>query len=285
MRIGQLMIVLVLLTGTACRTGKPAPTPSDDDRELMGLADRPLTAMWESWTPSDQMSTPPALTTTAAAFDYWQISDEAVIDEAWIAISAVVSNVRNDTAPLYDDTFRTLMTVLEENEGPRRLDVTFVVSQRDAARPWEGILVRVYREMPDGASPGVSLLLRRRAGGPDAPRDARVWFFSGFEEAPSVSLSLARRDDQWLAHISEGVVLEASQRVNLDASVVAAVLTQTFWTPYTGNAYLEFNAARQTEHLATPATHPLSAGIPLGDRDIEQVFSDSVFAPRLTGFP
>lgn len=251
----------------------------------MGADDRPLTAVWSQWTAADGPSTPFALPATASAFDYWQVTDQDFIDDAWGAIFAVVGQIRSLAPPQYSETFRTLMTVLEESEGPRRLDLTFATSRPSTGRMWEGIIVRVYRELPSGAAPGVAVLLRRWEGGAAEPESVSVWFYSGFVEAPSLSATFEPTGNTWSTRLGPGVTLERGELIEHDSKVLATVLTQTFWQPFAGTAYMETKLARRDAPIPTPPAQPVAGGLELGDRDIDQVFSDSVFAPRLTIFP
>ena len=251
----------------------------------MGADEAPLTDVWRDWQPAIGPSTPVEFAAQASAFDYWQITDEAYLEEAWTAMFAMLTEFRAQSRGSYDETFRTLMTVLEGDEGSRRFDVTFVVSRPGAEPMWEGLVARVYRELPDGGAPGVSVLLRRPEGAGDEPAAMTLWLFSGFSEAPSLTVALDRAGANWSARVAPGITLRTPEALADDETLVATVLQETFWRRLVGRNYMESDISRRDAIEPTPGPQPVAAGLELGDRDIEQVFSDSVFAPRLTDFP
>lgn len=283
---GFLLAALLVVSTVGCTTPQGARRGDGaPQRSLIGLDDEPLTDVWKEWTPAGGPSTP-RFDVAPTAFDYWQITDAGYIDVAWAALFSMLSEARTQTPGEYGETFRTLMTVLEEDmaEGERRLDVTFLVSDPAAPSQWEGLAVRFWREFPSGAAPSVSLLLRRPEGGPETPTEIAIWFFSGFEEAASMTMKLEQADG-WRAHAADGIVWTTPRGLDGEPDTVAAVAVQTFWTSFTGKAYVENPFDRREEPTPTPTPQPTALGLQVGDRQIEQVFTGSVFAPRLTNFP
>lgn len=270
------------LTGCKTSTATSADAAQNDGRSML-WDDKPLTAQWRSWTPSDAPSTPPALADGATAFDFWQVTDEPFREDAWAALFGVLTEARTIAPDDAADTFRMLMTVLEpENpEGIAHLDATFF-----AARPgqpmFEGVAWRMWRELPSGATPGVTVWLRRASGGAELPTEATLWLYGGFEETRSLTLRVSA--DAWLA--ADGIVTHATTAVEGgEPRLMHDILQMRFWKPVVGSAYLDTAIRRRESPTQTPPQQPVALGLALGDRDIEQVFSDSVFAPRFTLFP
>lgn len=252
----------------------------------MGLDEEQLTDVWKDWTPNEE-SAMPDLSASATAFDYWQVTDEEYLETVWAAFFALLSEARSMVSPAdYDPTFRMLMTVLEPEiaAGPRRLDITFIAAKSGSEVLWEGVAFRLWRELPSGATPAVSILLRRSEGGAESPDEALVWFHSGYDEASSMSMRLAHERGNWEMFSGPGIATTAGTAMDGEADALGAVLLQSFWAPIVGSAYLETPIEVREKREPTPAPLPVAAGLELGDRDIEQVFSDSVFAPRLTTF-
>lgn len=279
-------LLLVALLLTACRT--PAtPASRGTDRAMLGSDDRPLAADWLAWTPSDAVSTPASLGDDTTAFDYWQVTDPAQLESAWAAVFGVLGEVRRVTPPEYDATLRMLMTVLEPStaDGALHLDATFFAARPGKSPMFEGVAWRIWREMPSGATPGVTVYLRRFEGTAEQPSQALVWFYGGFAEAKSLSLRLITNAATTQMALGDGIAASPTTPTPGEGTLVREILQQTFWQPFIGSAYLETPIERRDPTQPTPAQQPAALGLALGDRDIDQVFSDSVFAPRLTLFP
>lgn len=254
---------------------------------MIGLDDEPLTDEWKDWTPTGTPATPRQIAQSATAFDYWQITDPAYEEQAWSALFAILGEVRSEAPADYNKTFRMIMTVLEPgaSEGLRFVDVTFLVSKVDADTSWEGLAVRIWRELPSGATPAVSVLLRRSPRSPDIPSDLFLWVHSDFAETPSYTLRMRVASGQWTQVWAKGISMTPTEQFEGEGKVLSAIMEQTFWAPFTGSAYLETPVSYRDEANAEQTRLPIALGATLGDRDIDQVFSDSVFAPRLTQFP
>lgn len=276
------LLAFIVLFG-ACKTTAPS-TGEGTDRRLFG--DDPLQADWQEWTPQDARSTPAQLADVATAFDYWQVTDETQLEEAWAAIYGVLTEVRRVAPREYDPTFRMLMTVLEPqmNEEKAHLDTTFFAARPGTSRMFEGVSWRLWRELPSGATPGVTVWMRRQEAGSERPREIFVWFYSGFEEAESLTLHLDGTRD-WAMTVQGGIVTAAKTPMQGEARLLSGILLQTFWQPVIGSSYLETPIQKREPTIDTPPQQPVALGLALGDRDIDQVFTDSVFAPRLTLFP
>lgn len=279
------LYILSALLLTACATTGASGTSTADgpSRAMLGLDDEPLTAQWREWTPVATLSTPD-LNGAATAFDYWQVTDEAFIEEAWAAIFGVLHEARAVAPRAMNDTFRMLMTVLEPQnpEGTAHLDATFFASQRGAQPAFEGVAWRLWRELPSGATPGVTVWLQRQPGGSDQSTAANVWLYGGFAETDSLTVTLA--EDGW--KLSNGLVARGmTPTEHGEPALLHDILRSTFWRPVTGPAYIETTLARREEAAQTPQQQPIALGLVLGARDIDQVFNDSVFVPRFTLFP
>lgn len=278
------LLTLILLF-SACKT--TAPSVADGpQRQMLGLGDEPLAADWLEWTPQQQTSTPTSLADDATAFDYWQITDEAKREEAWAAIFGLLGEVRRVAPREYDTTFRMLMTVLEPgtDEGAQHLDATFFAARPGTSSMFEGVGWRLWRELPSGATPGVTVWLRRYEASAERPTEAFVWFYGGFDEAKSLTLRFDGTNG-WAMTVGDGIITTPSTAMKGESRLLEGIIVGTFWQPIIGSQYLETDVERRERTTPTPAQQPTALGLPLGDRDIDQVFSDSVFAPRLTLFP
>ena len=252
----------------------------------MGAQNEPRDT-WRDWTPQAQtQSSPQSFDAQATAFDYWQVTDEGQREAAWAAIFGVLSEVRQNAPADYEPTLRMLMTVLEpEPEGaPVRLDATFVAARPGSKAPFEGVGWRLWRELPSGAAPSVTILLSRSAVGPREPDTAVVWLFGGYEEARSLSVQLDGRSG-WVMKLGDGIGVDTTTELSGEGALLSQILRTTFWDPVVSNAYLETSLERRETPEPTPPQHPTALGLSLGDRDIDQVFTESVFAPRLTIYP
>lgn len=279
----RLAILLCVLCLTACKS-TPQPRGEGTDRTLFG--DDPLTADWQEWTPQQTASTPQQLTEKSTAFDYWQVIDERQREEAWAAIFGVLSEVRQVAPRQYDTTFRMLMTVLEPGgvDGVEQLDATFFAARPGTAPMFEGVGWRLWRELPSGATPSVTVWMRRYEADPEYPAEAYIWFYGGFEESESMTLHLDGSQN-WAMRVARGIGTSPTTPIEGESQLLRGILIATFWEPIIGPQYLETAMAKREETVATPGQQPTAMGLALGDRDIDQVFSDSVFAPRLTLFP
>ena len=279
----RFLLVLVVLITMSCKASAPLAEDAAD-RQLFG--GEPLAADWLEWHPHQQPSTPSELADESTAFDYWQVTDAAYRDEAWAAIYGLLSEARRLAPRDYDPTFRMLMTVLEPDPaaGPQQLDVTFFAAKRGTHAMFEGVGWRLWRELPSGATPAVTVWMRRYESGSEGPSEAIVWFYGGFDEAKSLTLRFDGRNN-WAMSFADGIATTASTPASGEAQLLRGILLNTFWQPIIGSAYLETTVEKREETTVTPAQQPVALGLPLGDRDIDQVFTDSVFAPRLTLFP
>jgi hypothetical protein len=100
-----------------------------------------------------------------------------------------------------------------------------------------------------------------------------------------MTMQLSRGDAGWRATGSEGIVSDARRDLDGEPAAVVAVALTTFWAPFIGPAYVESPFERREKPSETAGPQPVALGLEVDDRQIEQVFTDSVFAPRLTDFP
>lgn len=248
----------------------------------MGLDDAPLTEVWADWTPADHPPTP-ALAGQADAFDHWEIRDEAFVEATWASIFGVLDTMRRTAPADQEEAFRTLLTVLEPgwSSTPLLVDVTFVVTPAQTERQWEGTLLRIARTLPNGLQPTVSVLSTRRPGDPPTPRRITVWLSPGANEAPAFSRHLIRRQDaSWGMFHTDGLTLEGGALVDVpDSALIAQILVEASWRRFALDQYVS------SAHTDTPAGGAPPGGLVTADRSIDQVFSDTAFAPRITDFP
>ena len=278
-------LILVAVTLAACASSRGGAANSGPQRALLGSADDPLQADWQNWTPQNVRSTPPTLDGTATAFDYWQVTDLAQHEAAWAAIFGLLGEVRRTAPREYESTLRMLMTVLEPDpKAPAQLDATFFAARPGSAIEFEGVGWRLWRELPSGAAPSVTVFLRRDPRGADTPDQAMVWLFGGFDEAPSLTVRLDGVN-AWRTTLADGIADHADTPIDAESALLEAILRDTFWSPVVGPSYIETPIERRQTLQQTPPQQPRALGLMLGDRDIDQVFTNSVFAPRMTLFP
>jgi len=279
----RILLLCCIFALTACKN-QPPTRGEGTERQLFG--DDPLAADWQEWTPRDTSSTPGTLSDHSTAFDYWQVTDNGHREEAWAAIYGVLSEVRRVAPKDYDTTFRMLMTVLEpaEADGSQQLDATFFAARPGTAPMFEGVGWRLWRKLPSGATPSVTVWMRRYEADPEYPAEAYIWFYGGFEESKSMTLHLDGSQN-WAMRVSSGIGTGPETPIAGESQLLRGILIATFWEPIIGPQYLETTIEKREKTLETPTQQPTAMGLPLGDRDIDQVFTDSVFAPRLTLFP
>lgn len=274
------LIVLFVFGASACATTQSSPADASDSR-MLGLGDEPQRPIWEGWTPAPAPSLSVETREPLEAFDFWHIDDPAYVESAWATLSTLLDSVRRHTA---DDGMRqgaTLMLeALEPDRGNElRVDATFYVTERR-----EGVAVRFSRVFDSGGSASVVALLDRRADGGTDPDRIRVFASPGFEQPSGFEVALAKNGQDWGSTLRRSkAATPAATGVVREAPLYADVLAAQLWEPLTGNAYadgdLQAGAPGEVIGPFLPAL-----GLDVGDRQIERVFTNSVFTPRMDGF-
>ncbi len=288
----KLTLLAVALAIMACTSApsKPEPAPTervqrgDDGPRMIGLEDPPPVDVWTEWTADASAPTAPVLLGQRfAAFDYWQVADEAFVSQSWNALFPVLDTLRRESAELanVEETLTLLMATVEPGAAskPTGMDITFVVSARPGAEA-EGVLVRLFQPLDSGATPGISILLVRQPGGSAAFGEAYIWGTSGFAQGSAFS---ARVDTESIVLAAGLVYPMAAQKdagADLSAQLIYEILAEQLWRPLTGMAYLESQLPAEQPIAQPPGFEP-AAGLVLGDREVEQVFNDTVFVPRI----
>ncbi len=274
------LIVIFLCGASACATTQSAPADASDSK-MLGLGDEPQRPIWEGWTPSPAPALSAETREPLEAFDYWRLDDPAYVESAWATLSTLLDSVRRHTA---DDGMRQGATLMLEALEPDRdtdlrVDATFYVTERR-----EGVAVRFSRVFDSGGSASVVALLDRGADGGTDPDRIRVFASPGFAQPSGFEVALTKDGQDW------GSSLRRSQAENRSATGVireaqlyANVLAAQVWGPLTGNAYaggdLQGGAPGEAIGPFLPAL-----GLDVGDRQIERVFTNSVFTPRMDDF-
>jgi hypothetical protein len=267
---------------TAC-AGSPAPVqdtgrdPNAPNRTLIGLEDDPVD-VWKDWTASSTVaSVPEALPSLAVAFDFWRIGDEPFRREAWEVVFTVLSTMRTLADADMAEAMTLLMSAYDPAYAGAEVDVTFVV---DRSRSWEGLLIRLWTPFED-TTLGTTVLLRRHADGPHRPLDILVWGVTGFEDNRGFTAHL---EDNGTLGLWPGVVWpDAPPKTEEQVSkIVWLVFVESLWKPLTGNAYIE--STLMTDGEGSKGFEE-AAGLERRERLIEEVFSNSVFPPRIGDLP
>ncbi|QDG52706.1 hypothetical protein FIV42_18765 [Persicimonas caeni] len=278
-------LILLLLILPACATSSGS---GSGDSGLMGLGDEPAKAVWEDWTAKPAAGiAPEAFVDQMVAFDYWQVDDENFIEESWAGVSGVLDFVRREGLPeAQENTATLLLQALDSRQGDQQtsMDVTYVVSL-DQQNPSEGLVVRLYSPIADKkATPGVAIYMGRDSGSPAEGYDrAVIWAAPDFEEAEGFTVALDRTDAGWVAAKDNGVVYPVgeskSDSLTGAAGLAREILTKRFWEPLTGVGFVEAKQSA-TEESELPADIERALGLEVRERQIEEVYKDTVFPPR-----
>jgi hypothetical protein len=288
MKPSLIPVILLTLLLTACAS---APTPTGSSN-LMGLDDSQVEAAWAQWTPAPHSGVPQGFVDEVVAFDYWQIDSAEVVDEAWSGMSALLDYLRRDGL---DDAQRDTVTALLQALDSDRaiMDVTFVVSL-DADRAAEGLVVRIYRRLEEtsedepGATASVAVYLER----PEQPsagfERAVMWAAAGFEQPRPFTVSLERADGDWSVRKFDDALYPtpADDATSIDgaAELASDIFERAFWTPFVGPAFVEA-IPRAEDEAPTPAPIEPALGLELRERQLEEVYRDTVFPPRMDTTP
>lgn len=258
-------VIWMLVSG--CVTASPEPNTQAvnvnraNDLQLLDDVDH---APWESWTPSE--SWVPAELDDWIVFDRYRLDESEELETVWSSIFGILSGVRNQlkSEDAHAST-RAVMALLEPTEDTV-FELLFVASTTTER---EGVLLRGrHRSEPTR----LSLLLAREQGG-FGPANVQGWFVPGFEEAPVLEISLERVDRQWVYETMVG--REQPSRVTHPdgaASLVASVVQEGLWSPWVGSSYSSLKGRDKPESIE---------GMTARQRSINEVLSDTVFAPRL----
>lgn len=279
------LLILTLFLLPACATSGGS---GNGDSGLMGLGDEPATAVWEDWDakPADGIA-PKAFADTVVAFDYWQVDDEDFIEESWAGVSGVLDFVRREGLPeAQENTATLLLQALDrrQSDEPTRMDVTYVVSL-DQENPSEGLVVRLYAPISDkGVTPGVAIYLSRDSGSPaEGFERATIWAAPNFAQAEGFTVALEETDAGWVAAKDDGVVYPVgeskSESLTGAAGLAREILTKRFWQPLTGAGFVEAKQSA-TEEREIPSGIERALGLEVRERQLEEVYRDTVFPPR-----
>ncbi len=258
------------------------PTPAlRDTSGLQGLEDVER-AYWSGWTPTPEAPARGALA-EHVVFDHWVLDGDGT-ELVWSALFPILDAARLSGPPEVAPAVELVLNVLEPDDAPGgrvASDVSFLVSARGAETGWEGVFVRIWRELPGGASPGVGVLLLRHAEGAlDAPSAATVWVSPGFSEVAPATVSL-RGDLTVTAGLTDASSVVDPRQPIEPAPMAASLfetLTPAMWDTLTREPYID-PALGVLESPPEPA--PRFAAPEVVRRDIDQVFSRTVFLPKI----
>lgn len=281
MNVRTHLILWALMGLVGCAT--PASGPVDtSDSQMLGLGEAPARPVWEDWEPARVQPLSDQLLEPMAAFDYWQLDDPEFVEMAWAPVSTLLDSVRRQsTDEAVRDSATLMLEALEPGEGSRVLvDATFYVTERR-----EGVAVRFLWDDDGGGSAAVVVLLDRSAEGPTRPDRIRLFASPGYQQPSPFVVQLVRDSAGWAATL-DAEAAEATRSLageSDESGLYADVLTTQLWAPLTGTDYA--SASRRTDDpQPVPSPFREALGLEVGDRDIDRVFTNSVFTPRMDGF-
>lgn len=265
------ILCAICMLGSGCVTASPERSTQDvnvDRANELQLLDDVDHAPWESWTPVEPRM--PSELDDWIVFDRYRLDESAELETVWSSIFGVLSGVRNqlDNEDAHAST-RVLMALLEPTEDTV-FELLFVASTTGER---EGVLLRGHHRSEPTR---LSVLLARDQGG-FGPAKVQGWFVPGFEEAPVLKISLERVDRQWVYETIVG--REQPSRVTHPddaASLVASVVQEGLWSPWVGSSYSSLEGRDKPESIE---------GMQARQRSINEVLSDTVFAPRVGRIP
>lgn len=289
---------LVLLLGGCASSGSGAGASGG----LMGLDDGPQEPVWAGWQvdPAASELLPSAFVDEVVAFDYWQIEDTAFRERAWTGAASLLDYLRRDAGEggaLKERQARTATLLLQAFEGRQgdnsepsgQMDVTYVVSL-DPAQEMEGVVVRFYAHIDSkDVTPALGIFLGRIADAGESFERAFLWTRPGFEEAEAFTMQLERAADEqagWGARLERGQTWGAQDseapapELGEVAELTATIFEQDFWGPLTGPDYVEA-APRADQEIELPGDIEPAIGLPVRERQIEEIYRDTVFVPRV----
>ena len=275
--------IIFALICAACSGPQQSEPSGDSSRKMLGVDD-PVRAsdLWGEWTAEPNYALPTDFEKRSAVFDYWAIEDDNQKEEHWAAMFSILDFLRSDAR--LDDTKRlSLSSLMASLEGSdTQFDATFLVS-RSSSNRWEGVVTRFAREVRGGREQRaglstITVFLERAEGEGDAFSRVWIWAQPGFLETPPFTLFIDRATGK--SAVQSGVTqTRATDADTPSMRAVLDLLTASVWKPMTFGGYVE------TEHHdAAPPLLDASLGMQVGDRDIDQVYSDTVFPPRFTNF-
>lgn len=272
---------------TAC--GGPAATGDrSGDSELMGLDEEPGAPVWRGWGAEGREAAPEGFGDEVAAFDYWQVDDERLFEEAWSGASSLLDYLRRDELP---EAQREAATVLLQalDSDRARMDVTFVVEDDEGANT-EGLVVRLYRALEEeGAVPTFAVYAERSEEAREGFDRLYLWANPGFAEAEAFTVAV---DDEggWRARRADGLVYpapaEAEPVLDEAADLAVEIADERFWKPFSGPGFVEARSRVDTDdEVDLPDPLQPALGLDERDRDIEEVYEETSFPPRMDSDP
>ena len=237
-------------------------------------------AAWRGWTAAPERPAAPAWS-GVRVFGTWRVVDAGMRERAWAAISAALQSVRVDPRAAQDaEALGLVLATLDPGAPgpPVRLDVAFLVERAETPR-WEGLAVRLSRQLERGIEPTLTVALRRREGDP-APADITAWASPGAAQGAPLTARWSAPDT---LTIERGLIVPpphppASPPHATPAALELSVLTRALWTPLTGAAYAQPTLALDPRPTYTSRA-PQAMGWPQGPRRLEETLSDTAFTP------
>ncbi|MEZ4459595.1 MAG: hypothetical protein R3E66_07655 [bacterium] len=251
----RLLVGLILLSG--CATAPPPSAPPQPTGGMMGLEAEPDRSPWRKQEPQAMQDRPDLK--EWVAFDARGVRDPETRELVWQAVAAVLAGLNDPAA---------VMAQAELEPGPSSAwNLYFLV---DGTSEREAVLWRFSR----AKSPGDLVLnvMVARGGGDES---IVMWLSTGVNAPSSRSWQWVRPNGDCELRSDEGLVFPKTPIQDAACAVSYSVLKSVLLDVQSGSAYLSAPDAQ------TPTDH-WPADLVRRDRQINEVFSDSVFPPRMT---
>jgi len=176
----------------------------------------------------------------------------------------------------------TLLSTLEPDGGITRADVTFVTGA--SPTPWEGVVLRTWAALDEGALPTLSVAMLRRVGD-GRPTRIVFWGQPGFAQAPAFTATLELVEDGVLGSVQAGLgpLFSVDERRSWGApgALMFSMMQRALWSQVTDQSFLEPTLARSKELAPTPAGLPHALGLEVRVRGLSEMLSESAFIPDI----
>lgn len=247
------------------------------DGRVGSIFDHEQYAAWRDWTAAPERPAVPAWS-GVRVFGTWRVVDGGMRERAWAAISAALQSVRVDPRAAQDaEALGLVLATLDPGAPgpPVRLDVAFLVERAETPH-WEGLAVRLSRQLERGIEPTLTVALRRREGDP-APADITAWASPGAAQGSPLTARWSAPDTLTIERGLSAPPPTPPPHAT-PAALEITVLTRALWTPLTGAAYAQPTLALDPRPAYTSRA-PQAMGWPQGPRRLEETLSDTAFTP------
>lgn len=268
------MLALSAIMCVGCATKGPQGPPSD----MFDVTRKP--AAWSAWTPKASAALVPHLAHTTA-FDHWAL-EPSEVEGVWQGVYPTLDALRlmKGIPQNVRTSIHALSAQLDPAQGATlHVDVTFLAN---ATELWEGVLVQLYSPRKRGAPAHLAMLIQRSEQARGAGR-VTLWGAQGFEQSSAWTAQLIPAQTQASVSVSSALEIAPAKAVETSSGIalMRKLMVSGVWPKVTGQAYLEPTIKRTTTRVARVDAVPVAAGMPLKERSIEEVLSQTSFVPDI----